>query len=355
MAKKKIKKHSVKLGLPPGAVIHIGERTLENAVIDLIDYNLQVYNARELKTVEESFPFKDTPTVTWLNIQGLHNTDLVQKIGKNFDIHPLIIEDILNTEQRPKVEIFDNHIFIVLKMFTYDTENQALQKEQVSFLLGKHFVICFQERSGDVFGPVRERIKSSLGRIRKTGPDYLLYSLIDVMIDHYFLVLENISDEIEDLENIVLINPDRHHLQQIHILKREIIELRKSVWPVREIIGNLQREESNLIKDTTQPYLRDLYDHILNVSDTIESMREMVGSLLETYLTNISNRMNEVMKVLTIISTIFIPLSFLAGVYGMNFEFIPELKWQWGYFTFWGFALVIFGSMIYYFRRKKWF
>ena len=220
--------------------------------------------------------------------------------------------------------------------------------------MGKNYVITFQEKAGDIFDPLRERIKSGKGRIRKNSSDYLMYAIIDIVIDHYFLVLENINEEIESLENLVVNLPDRHQLERIHFLKRELLDFRRSNWPVREIVSGLLREESRLLKESTEPFFRDLYDHVINVSETIESLRDMVSGLLDIYMSNISNRMNEVMKVLTIIATIFIPLSFLAGVYGMNFDFIPELKWKWGYFVFWTIILIASGTMLFYFRRKKW-
>jgi len=354
MAKKKRKKRSAKLGFAPGSAIHIGEQKVKTATLDLIEYDAQKYETSELKNVEKSFRIKDSACVSWLNITGLHDTDLIQAIGKNFGIDPLVQEDILNTEHRSKIEIFPNFIFIVLKTLTYDTENRKLQKEQVSFILGRNFVITFQERPGDFWDPIRERAQNDLGRIRKNGADYLLYALMDIIIDHYFLVMENINEEIEELEEMVINNPDREQLQRIHFLKRELIEFSKAIWPVREIVNGLLREPSTLIDESIRPFWRDLYDHIINVSETIESTRDLVGGLLDTSLSQMSNRLNEVMKVLTIISTIFIPLSFLTGVYGMNFEFMPELSWRWGYLVFWGGAVILFLGMLFYFRRKKW-
>jgi magnesium transporter len=354
MGKKKKKKTSLKIGLSPGSFIHIGEKKVEQILIDLIDYDLQKYEFKRLKSIEEAFQYKDTHTVSWLNIVGLHDTEIMQKIGRHFGIHPLVIEDILNTEQRPKIEIYDNYIFISLKMLTYDTVLKEVQDEQMSLILGKHFVISFQEREGDVLAPVRERIKSGAGRIRKLGPDYLMYAIMDIIIDHYFYVLDCMDDEINQLEDKVMNTPDQEHLQRIHYLKRELVNFRRSVWPMREVVSSLTRDEYHLVKETTEPFLRDLYDHVFNISELIESLRDMVTGLMDVYLSNISNRMNEVMKVLTIIATIFIPLSFLAGIYGMNFEFMPELKWRYSYYILWGFIIIVAGGMMYYFRRKKW-
>ena len=265
-----------------------------------------------------------------------------------------MIEDILNTEQRPKIEIFDNYIFITMKMLTYDKKQNEIQDEQISLILGKHFVLSFQEQEGDVLGPLRDRLNGGAGRLRKLGSDYLMYAIMDIIIDHYFYVLECMDDEINQLEDMVMNTPVQSQLQRIHYLKRELVDFRRAVWPVREVVSTLTREEYNLITRTTEPFLRDLYDHVFNTSEMIESLRDMVSGLMDVYLSNVSNRMNEVMKVLTIIATIFIPLSFFAGIYGMNFEYMPELKWHYSYFILWGFIIIAAGSMVYFFRRKKW-
>lgn len=354
MGKKKKKKSSLKIGLSPGSFVHIGDKKVEQILIDLIDYDLQKYESKRLKSIEDAFPYKDTQMVSWLNIIGLHDTEVMQKIGKHFGIHSLVIEDILNTEQRPKIEIYDNYIFVSLKMLTYDTTLKEIQDEQMSLILGKHFVLSFQEREGDVLEPLRDRLKTGAGRLRKMGPDYLMYAIMDIIIDHYFYVLECMDDEINQLEDKVINTPDQEYLQRIHYLKRELVNLRRSVWPMREVVSALTRDEYHLIKETTEPFLRDLYDHVFSISEMIEALRDMVTGLMDVYLSNVSNRMNEVMKVLTIIATIFIPLSFLAGIYGMNFEFMPELKWHYSYFILWGFIIIVAGGMVYYFRRKKW-
>ncbi|MEJ2544450.1 MAG: magnesium/cobalt transporter CorA [Calditrichaceae bacterium] len=268
--------------------------------------------------------------------------------------HALVIEDILNTEQRPKIEIYDNYIFITLKMLTYDGTQNEVKDEQISIILGKHFVISFQEREGDVLAPVRDRINTGAGRLRKMGPDYLMYAIVDIIIDHYFYVLECVDDEINQLEDEILNAPDQEYLQRIHYLKRELVDFRRMVWPMREVVSSLTRDEYHLIREDTAPFLRDLHDHVFNISEMIESMRDMVTGLMDVYLSNVSNRMNEVMKVLTIIATIFIPLSFIAGIYGMNFEFMPELKWHYSYFVLWGIIIIAAGGMLYFFRRKKW-
>jgi magnesium transporter len=322
--------------------------------LSLLDYDEQSVQDKEIASIEECFPLKATPTVSWINIDGLHDVEIIEKIGRHFAIHPLILEDILNTNQRPKQEDFGDGLFIVLKMLSYDEKNQCIKPEQVSLILGENYVISFQEAIGDVFDPIRDRIRSAKGRIRTMGPDYLIYSLVDAIVDGYFLILEKIGDRIEVLEEELVTNPSQATLHQIHEMKREMIFLRRNIWPLRELISGLDRGESSLIKDTTQVYLRDVYDHTIQVIDTVESFRDMVAGMLDIYLSSLSNRMNAIMKVLTIIATIFIPLTFVAGIYGMNFEHMPELKWKYGYAGVWGLMIVIFLGMMVYFKRKKW-
>jgi magnesium transporter len=357
---KKIKKHklirrrSKKSGLPPGTLVYLGEKKVEQVRISYIDYDEQSYQEKQVSKIEECFPFKATPTVSWINIDGLHEVEILEKLGRQFELHPLMLEDILNMDQRPKYEDFDKHIFIVLKMLSFDNETQSVESEQVSLVLGENFVISLQERVGDVFDPIRERIRNAKGRIRKLGPDYLMYSLLDAIVDNYFGILEKLGDKIEAMEEELVGEPTQKTLQQIHYLKKEMIYLRRSVWPLRELISGMERSESPLIEDSTDAYLRDLYDHTIQVIDTMESFRDMVSGMLDTYLSSLSNRMNSIMKVLTIIATIFIPLTFVAGIYGMNFENMPELKWRWGYAGVWVVMIIVAGVMIIYFKRKKW-
>jgi magnesium transporter len=351
---KLFRRASNKVGLPPGTLIHIGEEKVERAKVTIIDYGEAQFQEKEVETVEECFPFKDKPTVTWINIDGIHQAEIMEKIGTHFGIHPLILEDIMNTGQRPKMEDFEDYIFVVVKMIYYDDKDSEIRAEQVSLILGSNFVITFQEREGDLFDPVRERIRKGKGRIRRMKADYLAYALVDTIVDHYFVILEKLGEKIEDMEEELIANPTPGTLQTIHTLKRELIFLRKSIWPLREVISVLERGESSLIDESTGIYLRDVYDHTIQVIDTIETFRDMVSGMLDIYLSSISNRMNEVMKVLTIIATIFIPLTFIAGIYGMNFKYIPELEWHWGY----GAALIVMGiiafGMVLYFRRKRW-
>jgi magnesium transporter len=348
------KKRSTKTGLPPGVLIHIGEKKAEKVSINILDYDEVHFEEKAVKTIEECFPFKDKPTTTWINIDGLHQVEIVEKIGKNFDFHPLLLEDILNTEQRPKIEDFETYIYIVLKMLDHEDKTNEINSEQISIIFGHNFVISFQETEGDVFNPIRERIRTGKGRIRKMGSDYLAYSLIDAIVDNYFLILEKLGENIEDVEETMISNPTSETLHAIHRLKRKMISLRKSVWPLREVVSALERSDSSLIQASTRIYLKDVYDHTIQVIDTVETYRDMLSGMLDVYLSSISNKMNEIMKVLTIIATIFIPLTFVAGVYGMNFEFMPELKWEWGYPAIWVVMLTIGISMLFYFRKKKW-
>ncbi|HIJ36061.1 MAG TPA: magnesium/cobalt transporter CorA [Deltaproteobacteria bacterium] len=345
---------SKKAGLPPGTLVHVGEKRTEKVIISLMDYDEQQVEEKFDVTVEECLPFKALPTVTWVNVTGIHEIGIVEAFGKTFDIHPLVLEDIVHTGQRPKMEDLGEYLYVVLKMLKHEQDEDDFEAEQVSLIIGSNFVLSFQEEGGDVFDSVRERIRKGKGRSRKSGSDYLAYSLIDAIVDNYFLVLENIGEKIETLQEEVLEEPDPTSLKTIQDTKREMIFLRKSIWPLRETISGLIRAESPIISETVGPYLGDVYDHTIQVIDTIESYRDTVSGTLDIYLSSLSNKMNEVMKVLTIIATIFIPLTFLAGVYGMNFKYMPELEWRWGYFALWAAFLVLGILMLIGFRRKKW-
>jgi len=349
-----LKRQSKPAGLPPGTLVYVGEKRVETVRITYFDYDEQNFAEKQVSNIEECFPFKTTPTVTWINIDGLHDIQIIEKMGKEFELHPLLLEDILSTRQRPKAEDYEKYFFIVLKMLHYNDEQQSVESEQVSIVLGNNFVVSFQEIVGDVFDQIRDRIRNAKGRIRKMGPDYLAYSLIDAIVDGYFTILEKLGEKIELLEEQLVVEPTERTLHQIHRLKRELIVLRKSVWPLREVISSLQRTESKLISKVTSIYLRDVYDHTIQVIDTIESFRDMATGMVDIYLSSISNRMNAVMKVLTIIATIFIPLTFIAGVYGMNFKYMPELQWRWGYGAVLLVMAVVAVVMLIYFRKKKW-
>ena len=354
MMRRLIKKRSLKTGLPPGTLVHVGERKAEKVRIRILDYDSAQLEEKEAATIEESFPFKDKPTVTWVNIDGLHEVEVIEKLGSHFGLHPLLLEDILNTDQRPKMEDYGEYIFFVLKMLYSGENKDEIETEQVSIILGSNFVISLQEHEGDVFNPVRERIRKSKGRIRNAGADYLAYVLLDAIVDNYFLILENVGEKIEDTEQQLTTDPSTETLRYIRELRNEMIFLRKSVWPLRELISGLERCESKLINESTGAYLRDVYDHTIQIIDTVESYRDMISGMVDIYLSSISNKMNAVMKVLTIFASIFIPLTFLAGIYGMNFKYLPELEWHWSYFGFWGVVILVAGIMMFYFRRKKW-
>jgi len=351
---KLVKKKSKKAGLPPGTLVHIGKKRMEKVKITIIDYDEEHLQEKDAKSIKECFPYKDKPTVTWINVDGLHEIKVIEEIGKHFNLHPLILEDIVDTDQRPKIKDFKDYIFIILKMLYYDKKDNEIQVEQVSLILGKNYVISFQEREGDVFNSIRERIRNNIGRIRKAGADYLIYVLIDAIVDNYFIIIEKLGEKIENLEDKMISRPKPANLRVIHKLRRDLIFLRKSVWPLREVISILERGESPLILESTNVYLRDVYGHTIQVMDTVETLRDIISGMLDIYLSSVSNRMNEIMKMLTIIATIFIPLTFITGIYGMNFQNMPEIKWVWGYPIVLLGMLIIGIVMVIYFKRKKW-
>ena len=342
------------VGLPPATLLPPPDMKAEDVRLSLIDYDEAGMKEMQVQDLREVLPFKSSPTVTWLNIDGLGDVKVLEWIGETFGVHPLVLEDILSTDQRPKMEDYGEYNYIVLRMLHLDSDKQEVSGEQVSLILGRSFVISFQERSGDVFDPVRERIRSGKGRLRKMGPDFLAYALMDAIIDNYFVILEKLGDRIEAMEEDLVSNPSPTVLRSIHRTKRELIYLRKSIWPLREVIGAMERGESPLLSKATSVFLRDLYDHTIQVIDTVETLRDMVSGMLDIYLSVVSNKMNEIMKVLTIIATIFIPLTFIAGIYGMNFVNMPELGWKWGYPYVLISMLVVGLIMTAYFRRKKW-
>ena len=353
--KNRIRRAFRKAGTSPGTLVHVGEPSMEKVRIQLARYTKLRSEDLDDVPIDHCFPLRKRPTVTWINIQGIHQIDIIQSLGNHLSLHPLVLEDIVNTSQRPKIEDHGDCLFIVMKILQYDDVKRELRTEQLSLILGTNYVVSLQEKANGLFTPIRERIKNLKGRHRTMGADYLAYSLIDAVVDNYFVVLEQIGDVMEEMEKSVISDPESDTLQTIHRLKREMVIVRKSVWPLREVIGGIQRTESNLIREKTGIYLRDVYDHTIQVIDTVESFRDMVSGMLDTYLSSISNRMNEVMKVLTLIATIFIPLTFFAGVYGMNFEVMPELHWHWFYpMGFWVTIVVIVTAMALFFKKKKW-
>jgi magnesium transporter len=348
-----VRRRGKKKGADPGTLVHTGARRVETVRFQLFEYDGEV-RERMPKSVPECFPFGPKGYVTWLNIDGLHDVEAVRSIGEQAHLHPLVMEDVLSTGQRPKVEDYGQQLYIVIRMLNYNETTDAIEEDQLSLILGDSYVITFQEEPGDSFDPVRARIRSGKGTIRGRGPDFLAYSLIDAAVDEYFTVIEKIGDRIEELEHRVLAEPGPETVNDVHHLKRELLVMRKAVWPVRDVLNSMIRDQTPLISADTRLFLRDAYDHIVQVIDNVETMRDLVSGMLELYLTSVSHRLNEIIKVLTIISTIFIPLTFIAGVYGMNFDYMPELRWKWGYPAVLLVMLGVAVVMLRYFRRHKW-
>ena len=348
------RRESHKAGLPPGTLVHIGEQQPEAVQIHLMDYDVEGLRERRLAAIEEAFVAKGSPGVNWIDIDGLQEVEVVRKIGVEFGIHPLVQEDILNTTQRPKVEDHGSYLFIVAKMI-YGDQEQGIEAEQLSLVVGANYVISFQEKTGrDIFEPLRERLRHNRGGIRQYGADHLAYALLDTTVDHYFAVLENLGDQVDQLEDQLLEKPETDLLQPIQQVRREVLFIRQAAWPLREVVNHLYREASPLVAQETRLYLRDIYDHLVQMIDTVEISREIVVGLLDLHLFNLNHRMNEVMKVLTIFTSIFIPLTFIVGVYGMNFHHMPELDLSWSYPALWVVMVAIGVGMVFFFRKKKW-
>ncbi|MGH7233677.1 MAG: magnesium/cobalt transporter CorA [Nitrospiraceae bacterium] len=353
----KRRRRSQKTGLPPGTLMHIGERKTDTVRLTLFQYREGECRERDLKNAEDllaALAEGESGTVTWLDVGGIHDVALIERLGAFFHLHALLLEDIVNTEQRPKGDEYGDYGYIVLKMLYWKADRSVMLAEQISLVYGSHFVLSFQENGGDVFSPIRERLRTGKGRLQKMSADYLMYSLIDAIVDNYFVVLEVLGERSEQLEDRLLADPGQQTLRDIYTLRRDLLFVRRAVWPLREVIRNLERGESRLMTDDTRPYLRDVYDHTIQVIETVETLREMIAGMLDIYLSSMSNRMTAVMKVLTIITTIFMPLTFIAGVYGMNFEHMPELKWRWGYPLVLVIMAIVGGLMVAYFRKKKW-
>lgn len=345
---------SLKTGLDPGSLIHVGETLVEQTVIRLVDFTSERVIDKQIHQIEELFPFKKTDSITWLNIQGLSNIEHIQAMSDLFNIHPLVLEDILNTQQRPKFEAYDDYLFIVLKAQDLNLAELYVGYEQVSILVMKNLIITFKEKPDSLFEPIVKRIQNPQSRFRNQGTDYLLYSLLDIIVDQGFEILDAFEDSIEALDEEVLNHPTQETLIKIQTVKRELIEMRRATLPLKDLVNGILRSDNKLLKGDNLIYFRDVYDHILRVNDIIDTYRDLLGGLLDIYMSSISQRMNEIMKVLTIFSTIFIPLTFFAGVYGMNFSNMPELETTWGYYAMWGFFITLAASMLALFRRNKW-
>ncbi|HPV51867.1 MAG TPA: magnesium/cobalt transporter CorA [Smithella sp.] len=350
----KYHKRSRKTGLAPGSLVHIGSPYAEKSKITLMQYNEGFFEAKDLESLKDFQADKDKEIITWLNVDGLTDIQLFEEIGRIFGLHPLVLEDILNTAQRPKMEDYGDYLYLVARNF-HDQENGSLLSEQVSIILGKNFILSFREKESDLFKSIREKISQNKGRIRKENTDYLAHALLDNIVDNYFVILENLEEKIEALEDDLIRQPDSSSLQAIHMLKRKLILLGKSLWPLREAISALERSDSALINKTTVVYFKDIYDHTIAIIDTVETFKDMLSGILDVYLDTVSNRLNEVMKILTVIATIFMPLTFIAGIYGMNFKYMPELDMRWGYFGILGVMLLVALFMVRYFRKKNWF
>lgn len=342
------------IGQSPSALIHVGQQKVENVRIDMIEYDPETITEKSDVKIKECLESKDKPNVSWINIIGIHDPKIIEAFGNSFEIHPLHQANIMNTELRPSIEISDNYIMIMLKMPHYISETGKLELEQISIILAKDHIVTFQEIEADFFDQIRKRLRNKTGTIRNLKSDYLTYAIIDAIIDSYFLVIEKIGDITEDLEEELMQNPTAETMQTIQTLKRRMISLRKSIWPAREIVDFLGRDSIMLISDNTRTYLRDVYNHVIQVIDTIEGLRDVIGGMLDTYLSSVSNRMNEVMKTLTIIAAIFIPITFIASIYGTNFVYVPELQWEGSYFAMLTGMAVVSGMMILWFKRKKW-
>ncbi len=349
---KLVAKRSRKTGLPPGTLVHIGENKTGKVTIATFNYAGTRCDERQDPPLDGLAPPTDG-SVTWVDVGGVHKMEVLESFGKQFQLHSLLLEDIANTDQRPKLDDYETCLFLVMKMLSV-TDRQDIIVEQVSLVLGRNFVLSFQENGTDVFKPVRDRLRGGKGRLRQSGADYLLYALVDAIVDQYFAVLEALGEKIEALQDLVVSDPKPETLQQIHALKRQLLFLRRAVWPLREAMNGLSRSECPLLQEPTKVFFRDVYDHVVQIVDTIETLREMVSACLDIYLSSISYRLNAVMKVLTIITTIFMPLTFIVGVYGMNFEHMPELQWKWGYPAVLGVMAVVGVGMLVAFKKKRW-
>ncbi len=349
-----LKKIIHKSGSPPGSLVHTGEKKVEKTRISIIDYNKDSYSISEDETIKECVKYRKKPTTTWINVSGLHDDEVMAELSDRFGFHSLTLEDVMNTGQRVKLENFENHTLIIIKAIYFSDAGDEIVEEQLSLIFGKGFVVTFQENDDDFLSPLIDRIKSNRGFIRKMGADYLAYAVIDTVVDGYYLILQRIAEKVEYLEKELVRNPDMNILNEINRLKIDTSLLYKSIWPLRAILSKFEAGDVKYISKSTAVFIRDVYDHTLQILEITQSFNEMLTGMMEIYMSSVSNKMNEIMKVLTIIATIFIPLSFIAGIYGMNFKYMPELGWKPGYFTVWGVFLLVALGMLFYFRRKGW-
>lgn len=349
-----IKDRSKARGTAPGTLIHIGEQKMEKPIIQLIEYDSENLAEKELDSIEEIIECKNSDPVSWINIYGIHDLDIIKRLGEIFELNPLLMEDILNTDQQPKYFDGETYDAFILKMLRYNEKENNIISEQLTLILGAHFVLTLQEQRGDVFNPVRERIRAKKVRIRLNENDYLAYALLDTVVDNYIILIETIGRKIEDVENKIFHDLSRQLVEEIYNYKTEINFLRKSIRPVKDMMNHLLKPESTYFQEKNVEFLKDLNDLVVQATDAIELYSSMISDQLNIYHTNVSNKMNEVMKVLTIFASIFIPLTFVAGIYGMNFEFMPELKFRYSYLIFWIGIIIIGGGLLLYFKRKRW-
>ena len=345
---------SEKSGLPPGSLVHVGEVHAHEHTISVVNYNKSTLKKHTVKSIEELLPYKTNDTITWVIVDGLKDVSIIDAIGQHFNIHGLVLEDILNTHQRPKFEEFDDYLYIVLKAISLGNEEFNVEYEQISLLVLNNFVFTFMEKPDVIFDPILNRFDNGKSQIRSLGADYLAYVIMDTVVDEYFTLQDTFDDLIESVEDKLLSDPSSETLSTIQKIKRELIFLRRSVSPLRELLAAIQRSESPLINEKTKRYFGDIYDHAIRIIEAIESYRDLIAGMLDIYLSSVSNKMNETMKVLTVFASIFIPLTFIAGVYGMNFEYMPELKWRWGYPTLWFIFISVSVFLLGYFKKKKW-
>lgn len=350
---KLFQKRSGKIGLPPGTIVHLGDHATGQTACSQITYNTHKC-CRSDAIDPGQIDITDTTSTTWVRVEGINHTEVIEQIGAGLGVHGLTLEDIVNTDQRPKLDDFDDYLFVVIKTLPYDKDTAQVNPQQCSFLVGSNWLVSFHEQDASLFEPIVQRINIGKGPIRSAGAGYLLYALIDAIVDHYYITLEQIGEHIEQLERYVLEQPDPAVLRKVHDLRAELIAVRKVLWPLREIVSSLCRYDSDLVSPNVHVYMRDVYDHVIHVMERLDAFYEMTTALLDTYMSNNANRMNEVMKVLTIIATIFIPLTFIAGIYGMNFTNMPELHWQHGYFIILSVMGVLGIVMFIFFKRRHW-
>jgi magnesium transporter len=349
-----LKLASEKKGLGPGSLVHVGDIHQSDTHITVVDYGKEHFEKRSVPSLKETLEYRNKPSITWVIVEGLADASIIADIGEHFDIHPLVLEDILNTHQRPKLEDHDSYLYIVLKSLVAQGGPFAVNYEQVSMLVLKDFVFTFKEKADPLLLPVLHRLENSRGRFRSLGADYLMYAILDTIVDQNFGLMDQLEEALTFLEDEIFSKPTPAVLGKIQDFKREIIKMRRYISPIRDLVGGLLRSESGLIQDSTHIYLRDVHDHVLRITESIETHRDILSSLLEIYLSSISSKMNEVMKVLTVFASIFIPLTFLTGIYGMNFDIMPELHWNWAYPALWVAFIAISVVLLVYFRRKGW-